>query len=929
MKRNARLTTKLLVVAMGAALYGGAAQAQDTQSSAAAPTGSDKPADVQELDAITVTGIRASLENSLNTKRDAVNQVDSISAEEAGKFPDNNLAESLQRVPGITVTRGQFNGSGQQISVRGLGPDFTNVLLNSRSMPSDTGQWCGDYCGNSRAFNFDVLPSEMISRVDVNKTMMPGLTEGGIGATVNVFTQRPLDIGRTFSTVSIAGNRVENNDDLTPSVAGIISVVNPAKTFGVTMSGSYTDLRTSRDYYRVEQWENQGTRQNQEFFAPDGTSLGYPTVGRQEAFGHISGGSRRAFGSVALQFKPSDDLTLTFDGFYSQLKQVQQDSIVDANFGNVIQNPTFGPDGVLTSGFFPGPSYGPHPEGYREPSLYTVIRERNRTAENYALGFNALWHATDGLDIVADVSYAKSTGVKPFDPYFRIGRPPQDGVTWSLTGNDPVVGFNDPVFSDPSLVRVGYTGNWGQTIEDDIYEASLTGIWKPEEGVLQSITAGLNYQDHSKNLLDYYGNNNNPYDGAPNGSYYLPVDPGLLRPASFGSNFLDGAGSPPVNGYLTYDPRAMMDWLCASAQAAQATKPQDPAYGCYYNLKLGGTFGITEKVLAAYIDTHWSGDNWSGNAGVRVVHVQNASVTDQETVTGFAVVGADNHYEFTRGPKALHSQDASYWSILPSANFTYRFTDNLQLRLGASRSLTRMDIGALRWYEDWGGEQGNLRLSRGNPGLKPQYSNNFDASLEWYASNLSYLAAAGFYKDISNFAGSRTITGVNVPGAPEPVTVTEPVNVAEGKVQGYEIAAQYNLGDTFPALDGFGFNANFTHVKTTRSDASSCGVNGVSPDSYNVGAFYDNGRIMLRAAYNWRSKYLQTCNWDGSGANQYHAAYGQADVSVRFNVNSQLQLFADAVNLTNEDNYLYFGNNRPIQRSIDYRRFDIGLRYRF
>lgn len=922
--RNATLLRFLLastsvVVAAGMAVP--AIAQSDAQGATQTPSEATPDVDPNDAKTIVVTGIRKSLQDALSVKRRATNQVDSISAEEAGKFPDNNLAESLQRVPGVTVSRSQFNGSGEQISVRGLGPDFTNVLLNGRSMPSDTGQWCGDYCGSSRAFNFDVLPSEMISRVDINKTMLPGLTEGGIGATVNIITPRPLDTGKTFVSFSAAGNYVERRNKITPTLTGILSWVNPAETLGVSVAASYTDMLTSRDYYRVEQWENVGTRQNREFFTPTGESLGFPTVARQEAFGRITGGGKRIFGSATVQFKPSDDLTVTLDGLYSRLKQVQPDSIVDANFGNVIENPTFASDGVLTEGVFPG---------LGSASLYTVIRERDRTAKNYALGFNTRWNASPDFDVDLDLSYANSYGTKAFDPYFRIGRPPEAGVKWSLPGEDPVVEFDDPVFSDPSLVRVGYTGNWGQTIKDDIYEASLTGRWKVDRGALKSVVGGLNYQDHTKRLLDYYANTfdtpENPYCGSPNGCYYLPVDPGLLSQATFGSNFMNGLGAPPVTNYLTYDPREMMAWLCEPAQVARANKPLEPGFGCYYDLKYSHSFGITERVSAGYVDTNWGGDHWSGNIGVRVVHVQNNSIGEIRPITAF-LVNPDGTYQFVRGPAENQSHRGSYWSILPSANFTYRFTDNIQLRLGASRSLSRGNLGDLRYFEDWGGSQGSLRLNTGNPGLKPQYSKNLDASLEWYISSLSYMAVAGFYKDISNLYGQKTTTGVTIPGAPEPVAVTTPVNVANGKVRGVELAGQFSLGDAVRFLNGFGVSANYTHVRTTRSDASSCGVNGVSPDSYNVGGFYDDGRFMLRAAYNWRSKWLQTCDWDGSGTNQYHAAYGQVDMSARFKVTDNIQLFADAVNLTNANNYLYWGDNRPIQRSIDYRRFDLGVRF--
>ncbi|MBB3692432.1 TonB-dependent receptor [Sphingomonas sp. BK580] len=905
---------------------------------------------------IVVTGIRASLASALSAKRRAANVIDSISAEDAGKFPEVNVAESLQRVPGVQVVRGF--GLGQQIAARGLGPDFTNVLLDGRTLPSDTGAWSADGGGRGRSFNFDVLPADMISRIDVNKTMLPSLTEGGIGATVNILTPRPLTIGRSYGALSLSGMVVERVHTVRPNVSGLYSWVNPAKTVGVLVSGSYADFRMSGDYARINQWDAAAFNVVRGSVTAPVTTSEQLNAPRQASYGVYDGGTRRSFGSLALQVAPGDRLTLSADGFYSRLDQKIGDSIVNLVFGNTIIDPTVDRNGIVTAGRYPGQAFLSAPavaaalagSKVAQPQDLSVIRSRDRLAESYDLGANAVWRPSDALTVTADLSHGRATGDKRFDPYVLIGNTAANDVRYAFRDGNPQVATSDPVFTDPARIRLGYSGNWGETIVDRLTEGQLSARWRPSGSPI-AISVGADYQDRTKGQ-DNYSSRSDPYD-----TLTFPVDPSLLRPMTLGNDFLRGAVRPPSRQFFGYDPRRLIAWLSQPAQLDRRgqysssylpTRAADGTTNCTGDCALiesdpkmpggplalvydpGGSFATRERVAAGYADATLSTGVLSGNVGARVVRVDTESRGYGATVTGIVLPQGGNTYVFTYSAAGPQARAARYAAVLPSGNLTLEITPELLLRGAVGRALSRADLNDLRYGESWGGQAGWLTLALGNPALKPQFATNYDLSLEYYVSKVSYVAVAGFRKDLADLFQSRTIQAT-LPLAPERVFVTQTVNRARGRVDGIEVAAQYTLDDRFGWLSGLGASANYTRVTArTLGDAGACGFTGISPDSYNASGFYDDGRLELRASYNWRSRWTMACDWNGPGVDQVHAAYGQVDVALRYDLDPSFQLFADVTNLGDADSLIYGGvATRFIDRSLNYRRVNAGARLRF
>ncbi|MDI7775761.1 TonB-dependent receptor [Asticcacaulis sp. EMRT-3] len=268
---------------------------------------------------------------------------------------------------------------------------------------------------------------------------------------------------------------------------------------------------------------------------------------------------------------------------------------------------------------------------------------------------------------------------------------------------------------------------------------------------------------------------------------------------------------------------------------------------------------------------------------------------------------------------------------MPSANFKYHLTDNMLLRLAASRTLTRPTLTDVGISNTYGGYYGAPTSSGGNPDLQAMHSNNYDISWEWYLSKINYVAVAGFRKDVSDFIETTTVLQTE-PVIPEQVYDTRPRNGASGTINGYEISAQYALGEQAGWANGFGVSANYTHIDATAKradDANQCGYDGLSPDSYNVVGFYENGTFETRLAYNWRSAFLVSCF--GSGLlPRDRAAYGQLDFSMRYNLNDRIELYVDGINLTDSLVHEYeVDRSHFLMLEEDGRRIDFGVRYKF
>jgi TonB-dependent receptor len=899
-----------------------------TEANSTAPAETTSGALPQSEDAsvsdIIVTGIRGSLRSSLATKRNAENIVDSISAEDTGKFPDTNIADSLQRITGVAIDRS--GGEGQFITVRGLGPEFNTVLVNGRIMATDN---------PGREFSFDVLSSNLIQRVDVYKTSLPQLQEGGIGATVNVVTARPLD-GKAglHGTLSAGGIYDKLADKLSPDFSGIMSWTNEDKTFGALLSGSYSNRKSQLDSARIGGW----------ILGPEGLingtadSTGLTTAAlidspsnihtpREYNFDREQDSRERINFSGSVQGQLSDQLLLTVDGIYSQFNVSQHTNRFGEFFTERFTDVQLDANNTVIGFNRPGSQFLAANPGLLEPlpggvdSRVTrqqndnIVWDSKRQTKTYQIGANLAWDATDQLKLKFDASTTKATQNNPYK-FVVVGALAQTSVRFDLNPeNDlPSVSNLGPI-TDASLLRAHFAENDLTKVHDKGTEVHFDGEWKADRGIIKSLMFGASYNQRRK--VRTRADNSDTY--CTYCGYDIPIPSSLVQPYEM-KGFLPGASGSdgiPTN-FFTFNQQDIFDFLSNPANLAlarQGRTPDEQAIEAARLLALpGGPYGlrdrpgqrldVNEKVVAGYVNVNLGGDDWSGNIGGRFVSTRvTSSGFGQQIVDIFVNPGDDNLNFVYTDPQAISVKN-SYTDFLPSANIKYKIMPNMFVRGAVSKTVTRPTLTSLGVDNSYGGRLTNATSSGGNPNLKPFKSTNYDLSLEYYISDVSFVSLSGFYKKFSDFLESQTLP-VDLAGFTFLDTRTR--NGQSGSIAGVEVGGQYTLDRLLPgALSGLGVAGNYTYVSSnvargegSSTNANNCGYNGLSPHSANGSVFYEKYGVQARLSYNWRSSFLRQC-FGAASRPENRAAYGQLDFSFSYDVTPVFQVYVQGVNLTNQ-----------------------------
>ncbi|MEA3542207.1 MAG: TonB-dependent receptor [Pseudomonadota bacterium] len=765
MKRSAWLFAGSVVIAAVPAFAQSASPTAGAEPGPEQVTAQTEPtveAGVAEEEII-VTGIRGSLASSAQMKRNADLIVDSITAEDVGKFPDTNIAESLQRITGVAIDRS--GGEGQFITVRGLGPEFNTVLVNGRVMATDN---------PGREFSFDVLSPNLIQRTDVFKSSVPQLQEGGIGATVNILTSRPLDGKRGFhAAVSAGGTYDRLRKKLGPDLSATASWTNDDKTVGVVLSGAYTDRHVQLDYVQTDGWifgqqdivngaasasnlpAGSVTKTSQRVHVPQ--NLAYVQQREDRERLNLSG---------AFEVKLSDQLLFRVDGIYSKFNVNMQRN----NFANFYSSPYIDlkvdSSGTANSFSRPGRDFRAANPALASLSLSqndNIVERNDRFAETYQFGGNLKWTPSEDAEIVFDASKTRATQHNPRQ-FVVVGSLAQTSPLYTLGDDDGVpVASNYGVIDDPSLMRAHYAAVEDNRIKDDGSEYHVDSTFQVRDSLLSKVQIGFSYSDRHKTRRPA----NNYADGACTYcGYEVPIDPSLLSSFEFGK-FLPGvAGADAApSRFFTFDPGAILAFLSdpatlaiprqgrsAAAQAAEAARLLALAGGPYgAREQLGGILDVREKLLAGYLSFTFAGDNWNGNVGVRVVETQTRSAGFIQPVTGITTTPGDDTLSYSYGPSTPISVSNRYVNALPSANFKLNVTPTVIARAAFSQTVTRPTLTDLGVDNSYGGRVSVPLSSGGNPGLRPFKSTNYDLSFEWYPSRTSYVSIGGFYKSLEDF----------------------------------------------------------------------------------------------------------------------------------------------------------------------------------
>ena len=754
--------------------------APQPQQAATDPTGSED---------IIVTGIRASLRASADIKRDAQGIVDAISAEDIGKFPDTNLAESLQRITGVSIDRS--NGEGSFVTVRGLGPEYNLVVLNGRQLPTSViGD--GNSAPGSRAFDFANLASEGIAALEVYKSGRASVPSGGIGATINIRTPRPLDKVGTRGSIAARGvidTSQNGKNDITPEVSGIFSTTFADDRIGFLVNGVYQKRRASVNQANVG-WRDGylGSENNWGSLAQPGTPGAARITNRpdatdvyevpQNASYDINNISReRINGQLVLQAKPTDALTATVDYTYSRNEVKTRNANVGIWFNH---NDT---SSAWTDGPVAGPQF--YTERFTAAEAKDLSYSSALTAyrtENKSLGGNLTWEAPGGVTIALDAHHSTAES-KPTNKY---GNSNSLGTAVFGVANQSINFENDlPVISyqmqpgidplNPALIVPTGNAFRNSYFRDRINQVQLKGHYDHGGSFLDSLDWGFTYTDNK--VRSAYGVLQNDTWGGTGGdspaqraaaAALLPDD--IFKAIDIPSNFkgVSGVGSADIAkqfyGYSFEQVVGLLDQaynICGGDGNCLTPFTTDRR--------------IREKTVAPYLQINNKFDLFSNPAHlIAGLRYENTTVRSTALVPLSTGTRQNSPNEFNviqpPGQNTFTTFTGAYDEWLPSIDFDVEPIRNVKLRASYSHTITRADYGSL---------QGGLTLNtlfraggngdgaRGNPNLVPFKSKNIDLSAEWYYTPESYMSAGYFRKNVSNYIGTTQVRQ-QVPGLTDP-----------------------------------------------------------------------------------------------------------------------------------------------------------------
>jgi iron complex outermembrane receptor protein len=814
------------------------------------------------LEEVVVTGIRASLNNAVDLKRDSTAIIDAVSAEDVGKFPDSDVGESLGRIPGVTV--GRAFGQGESVSIRGAAPQMTLTQLNGQNVAS-TGWY--DQQDIDRSFNYSLLPSELIGGIDVYKSSQADLNEGGIGGTVIVKTRKPLDMDANTVFLGAKASTGTIGDEVSPVLSGLYSWKNDAETFGVLVAGAYEDA----DYVRR------------------GTESDYQWSQDVEPSTFVQERERTAL-DANIQFAPTDELSfnlhvlsldLTADNIGTNLYlfpvsastyHCEQENaagvcvkqVVDeANRGSTnYEDWDWSKDATDSETFVQ--SWGRMAEMTSETYDFTGEYEGDAFSAKVSVGRT---EAEGGTNLTTNFQYFPSTG-SPMSLW--AGTIDATGKQIKIhTTHDPSMTLDDwQEKAGPQPWAVGKTPN-----SDEETYAQLDLEFQLDLGIITSFKTGIRTTDHDVENFNYTGDvtpTEVPLDTLYNGTYEVGMD-GFTAP------------EPDLGAMAATTLNDLNKWDEARSGYSLLNEQNDALYGMF-------TF---------------EGDSFKGNFGLR--YITSDVTRSQYALDGTELedgdIAANNGYSYT-----TTDHTASYHDILPSINASFDLSDDFVLRFSAAQTISRANYSDMvvnyAGYDD--DRDNNQVVNMGSEGLLPMKSSQADLSLEYYYGEGNLISATYFVKSISNFV-TDVITpnqsiGVVDPAGGDNWTLNEKVNASGAEIDGLELQINHGFDN------GFGISANYTFVNADAPAEAFADRIGVftesSSDSANLVGYWENDVFSARAAYNWRSEYMirEGAYYYG---NRMHDDFGSLDLSLGWNATDSISVTFEATNVLAEDDIQY------------------------
>jgi iron complex outermembrane recepter protein len=863
---NYRRST-LIGAAVALALFKHAAPAYSQAATTA--TGGD-------IEEVVVTGIRASLRESIETKREAVGVVDAITSEDVGKFPDKNLAEALQRVPGVVINR-EF-GEGERVNLRGTASNLTRTLLNGHALA--TADWfILDQLNTTRSFNYLMLPADIIGQVAVYKSPQADFEEGGIGGTIDVATRNPLDLEPATMLLSAQSAYSERSDEYDPQFSGLYSWRDEDSTFGFLVAGIYQERNIRRDGVEVLGYTDA---------APGAATLLAPSLIGSALFQQER---IRSGGNIGIQFRPSEQVDVNLTGLYSRFEADNTNQNYLAWGGRALAgesgNTACPPTGTLTNTTVVGDTAvaGRISSSNGGTCGFAVVYDainRFATAETRNIDFDVNYRPAEDWLVHFKAGYTDAEGNTDSQPFVEFGGP---GVfDYDLRGKSPQVRFVpnsagrtvNPL--NPADTQFIFS-SLHQILNDDKENYYYLDATKDLEwGAMKSLQFGVKNTNHDRQLV---------FNATTYGGFHVPINTtpsSAFAGGSLPGDFLENlAGGFTLDQYWDVNFNAVRDRLFANLQ--NSGRVPYPAQ----------SFSVGEDAWAGYVMANLQGDKWRGNVGVRYVQTEQESRGAQNRSDG-AVNNPFGRYN----PLTV---ERDYDDVLPSLNFAYDLTDQWVVRFAAAKVMARPDFTDVAPRESL--NLGALTGTAGNPNLDPYRANQADLSLEWYPDTGSIYAAALYYKDIESFITDRPVTrdvlvqtgtpagGCTATSTPNlfncPFVINERSNGGGGKIQGLELSVVQ------PIWGGFGVNGNYTYSDAEADSGDP--IPGNSEDTLNLAAYFENDRVSARLSYTYRSDFFVTFD-RSTQLNQ--KALESVDASIVVNVLENVALTFDAINLTNE-----------------------------
>lgn len=881
------------------------------------------------IEEVVVTGVRASLEKSIDRKRNADEFVEVITSEDLGKFPDHNVAESLQRVTGVQISRGTSTspgdsdgvGEGSEVSVRGTPPALNRATINGQTIAT------ASVSGGSRGFNFNTISPEMVESLEVFKTPSASQDEGSLGGTVNLKTRSPLDFKKRTAVVNLKLPKSQLRGDVGENGSFLFTdshTDSKGRESGILINYNQSDEAFRRDSVESFGFRYVGFNSEAGTLVDAGSpaALTNPVEGLE--YGYMPKDIRqnirleereRSGLNVVMQLRPVDNIDIKLDYLETDMTRFEHASNSAYRFtdapGNVLS--TRIESAVLVGDDFVSVTNSTSSNANHQRH-FVALFDREFNYNTKALNLSVDW-SSDDWEVAARIGKSDGKGVQDPSLFATFGPKGADvsydyrGVSLATVASTDALEPSDYVWQNLSRAVQSNRD------EENFWQLDFTG--DVDQGWINTVKFGLKYRNRSKaqyKAVDSVNNRNASTTTCGEDAHACTLAD--YDTDNFPVNDLSVTGGLPQS------------WVYPDAALilADYSYDEDGQLGTpVIRAKQDGisNWDVTEKISAAYVMATYATERLRGNFGVRYIS------TDQ--------IGNSN--TLVDGNSLIPLTDTrSYSEVLPSFNGVYALREDLLLRSGYAKVMSRPSFQQLTL--GYNVNQGAQTATRGNPDLEPFLADQYDLSLEWYFNQGGLLSTAVFYKDVGSYVinkqFSETIPGFETDENGDPVEylVRAPANGEGATISGLEFSYQQNFSDLPAPFDGLGTIFNYTVIDSSTSNTDNNGdelpLEGLSETSSNLVVFYEKGLFSGRVSLTERDDFLRFTSSLG-GLPIYQKAHSQVDASMSYKVaKTGVTITAEAVNLTNEVAETYAGD---ASRLISYRKFGrryaVGVRYRF